>query len=174
MTRPCHVSPGANLFAPILDVRYVDLARLPNQEDGWKRACPVCRQGALNIFRHSETLDLYEFDHCTLCGQRVRYLDILDMRRVDSVGSDPGFPPLEGPIRVGERFVWEPYKDHARMRLRVTCLDFGLGLIQMEDESGKTLWAEEDRFREACVRDKNAAVPDKEAPREGPDYVVQR
>jgi hypothetical protein len=41
-----------------------------------KRRCPFCADGILGLTRDPTTLTLSERDSCLNCGQRVRYLDI--------------------------------------------------------------------------------------------------
>lgn len=69
---------GMNSDKPILDVEHKKLIRVgvsPYRSD-----CPVCKKGILPVTRHSKTYKLLEFDRCLLCGQRVRYTDIQEMR----------------------------------------------------------------------------------------------
>ncbi len=76
--------PGCNRAAPVLQVEHFRLEPMGN---GWKRECPACGQGLLLVVRHPDTFRLEPLDSCTLCAQRVEYLDIEDMRRKD--GSAP-------------------------------------------------------------------------------------
>lgn len=63
---------------------------------------------------------------------------------------------LEGPIRVGDRLLWEPDLPHAFAFVRVTAVRRagGNGWVQTEreDPPGARHWNEESRVREACVR----------------------
>lgn len=65
---------------------------------------------------------------------------------------------LEGPIEVGQEFIWEPNEPHARMHIVVS------GIVQKVNEETRiwshsiaetpddATWNDESRFREACVR----------------------
>ncbi len=63
---------------------------------------------------------------------------------------------LEGPITVGDHFIWEPTQPHAYERIVVTELyhnpDTGTLWIKAQGARG-AYWNEEPRFREACVRE---------------------
>lgn len=51
----------------------------------WKRECPFCDRGMLLVGRDKERgFELEEYDNCLYCGQRVRYMDIEEMRRKES------------------------------------------------------------------------------------------
>jgi hypothetical protein len=70
-------------------------------------------------------------------------------------GGPPCRQPYDGPIEVGERFVWEPDKPHARANVTVTEVRNRPNderVIQTLDDEGRYHWNEESRFREACVR----------------------
>lgn len=66
---------------PVIDVMHKSL-RPVNDESPYKRDCPSCKDGVLLVGRDLKTGELQEFDHCMSCGQRVRYLDIAEMREV--------------------------------------------------------------------------------------------
>jgi uncharacterized protein (DUF983 family) len=72
---------GRNIRAPILDVAHADLAR--ERESAFTSVCPACHEGSLGMRRHAGTFRLEEWDCCALCGQRVRYTDIDDVRSRD-------------------------------------------------------------------------------------------
>lgn len=45
--------------------------------------CPVCKVGILKVWRSQKTTELLKYDQCGLCGQRVEFTDIDDMRKCD-------------------------------------------------------------------------------------------
>jgi len=49
----------------------------------WKRECPFCDRGMFLVGRDRETFELEEYDNCLYCGQRVRYMDIEQMRATE-------------------------------------------------------------------------------------------
>lgn len=72
---------------------------------------------------------------------------------------DPGRGSIgwfAGPIAVGDSFIWEPHKPHARARCTVTRVeDRGSphqNRVWSTDASGLEVWNDESRFREACIR----------------------
>ena len=73
-----------NLEEPIIEIRHSDLER-HSEESAFKSKCPKCKNGVLLIYRE-ENGRLREFDACIACGQRVKYLDIDKLRKLDGVG----------------------------------------------------------------------------------------
>lgn len=69
-----------NLDNPPLVVRHASLRRFSDTSD-YKSCCPVCEDGLLMVWRDDKTLELKAEDYCVLCGQRVVYEDIEDLRR---------------------------------------------------------------------------------------------
>jgi len=69
----------------VVDVRW---AELESAGGVYRRECPYC-DGLLLVGRDGDTFMLQEYDCCIQCRQRVRYLDIEDMRALDSAGSNP-------------------------------------------------------------------------------------
>jgi hypothetical protein len=67
--------------------------------------------------------------------------------------SDESERRLDGPIEVGDAFVWEPDKPHAFAYVVVTAIREVEGdrWVETVGVSG-THWNEESRFRQACVR----------------------
>ena len=71
---------------------------------------------------------------------------------------EPKINLLEGPIEIGQKFIWEPNLPHAYCRLIVTDITqdrWGDGIIWSRDldkPDTKPNWNNESRFREACVR----------------------
>jgi hypothetical protein len=64
---------------------------------------------------------------------------------------------LEGPIRVGDHFVWEPWIAHAREEITVTQVVRNTDQevwIESANARGERHWNDEGRFREACERRK--------------------
>jgi len=70
-----------NYTEPVWAVRHSDLERY-SDESVYRSVCPRddC-EGLLLVARNSITGELVADDHCTLCAQRVKYLDIARMRR---------------------------------------------------------------------------------------------
>jgi hypothetical protein len=77
-----------------------------------------------------------------------------------SVSLEP--PPmrlLEGPIEVGQRFIWEPHSPRAWAHIEVTRVQekpdderrIWVKTLRGNGSTGET-WNDESRFREACVR----------------------
>lgn len=73
---------GSNINEPILQVNHFELNPLDERPNRWASECPKC-SGVLTVARDKDTFELLPFDRCVLCGQRVEYLDIEDMRRKD-------------------------------------------------------------------------------------------
>jgi len=69
----------SNLLKSILEIPHMELERYGNSI--YKSVCPVCHKGLLLVRRHQETLIFEEYDSCVLCGQRIRYLDINNLRK---------------------------------------------------------------------------------------------
>jgi hypothetical protein len=66
---------GKNLQEPILEIPHCELERYGDSK--FKSVCPKCKRGLLGVHRSNQPpYKLQEHDHCMLCGQRVRYLDI--------------------------------------------------------------------------------------------------
>ena len=68
-----------NFNAPILEIPHLELNRYG--DSCYKSCCPVCKDGILLVGRDFKTLELEEFDRCISCGQRIKYLDIQQMRK---------------------------------------------------------------------------------------------
>ncbi|GAI50212.1 unnamed protein product [marine sediment metagenome] len=63
----------------VVDVRWAELESAGGM---YRRECPYC-DGVLLVGRDKDTLMLQEYDRCIQCGQRVRYLDIEEMRALE-------------------------------------------------------------------------------------------
>lgn len=50
----------------------------------YRRECPFCKDGIFLVGRDRETFKLEEFDGCISCGQRIRYIDIEEMRKKEA------------------------------------------------------------------------------------------
>lgn len=74
---------GININKITMNVLHKNLKRV--EESEWKRICPACNKGLLLVLRNLETFKLEKIDHCILCGQRVEYLDIEEMRQRDEI-----------------------------------------------------------------------------------------
>lgn len=72
-----------NSKQPILDVEHFRLDPADRRANGWASVCPACGDGLLLVRRDPETFLIQQYDLCAGCGQRVRYLDVDDMRRKD-------------------------------------------------------------------------------------------
>jgi len=71
---------SANLHADPIHVKHADLTR-SSDDSRYRSECPVCGDGTLRVYRDPETLELLALDRCILCGQRVIYDDIEDLKR---------------------------------------------------------------------------------------------
>jgi hypothetical protein len=74
---------GYNASNSVLKIRHSSLLRMSEDSD-YRVKCPVCETGALLVHRDQKTLMLAESDHCIVCGQHVKYLDIQEMREKES------------------------------------------------------------------------------------------
>lgn len=72
-----------NLDSPAIEVKHADLKRYG--ESIYKSVCIKC-PGLLLVGRDSETFILQEYDRCILCGQKYRYLDIVELRKREGLG----------------------------------------------------------------------------------------
>ncbi len=70
-----------NFGKPVLQVNWFDLGRLAIDRNSHRSCCPTCTGGVLTMHRHAESLELLAEDLCTLCGQRIVYLDIERVRQ---------------------------------------------------------------------------------------------
>jgi hypothetical protein len=77
------VRAGQNITKPVLTVRHSAL--VPVGDGGFKRECPVCREGLLLVHRDLTSFKLLPDDNCILCGQRVRYVDFLERPKGSTV-----------------------------------------------------------------------------------------
>lgn len=66
----------------IMPVKHSELTRA-NDSSTFMSKCPKCHIGTLLVNRNQTTLVLEEFDHCILCGQMFKYLDINELRKND-------------------------------------------------------------------------------------------
>ena len=80
------IQPGQNLDKPIYEIEHYLLEPI-NYPNCWASVCPVCEEGTLGVRRDMKTLVFQEIDICTLCGQRVKYTDIDNMRSKDWAGN---------------------------------------------------------------------------------------
>jgi hypothetical protein len=69
---------------------------------------------------------------------------------------DPEIKLLEGPINIGDQFIWEPTKPNAYKHIIVTRITHPEGderrIWAQELGQDKDYWNDESRFREACER----------------------
>ena len=75
---PC----GLNRDKPVLEIKYFVQERI--SLDKWRVHCPVCETGVLLVGRGVLTYCLLARDNCIFCGQRVIYLDIDKMRKMEN------------------------------------------------------------------------------------------
>lgn len=60
---------------------------------------------------------------------------------------------LKGEIKIGDRFIWEPFKPHARCEIEVTGITFNGDEYWIACKGGGSVcYNPDDRFREACHR----------------------
>lgn len=63
---------------------------------------------------------------------------------------------LQGPIEVGQRFIWEKDNPKARINIVVTkVVEYSndeTAIHTKQVHGGDEVWNDESRFREACVR----------------------
>ena len=72
-----------NVGKPAIKVKH---SKLKSVDGGnYKRFCPACKEGILLVGRERLTLRLLEEDRCILCGQRVKYTDIQQMRTREGI-----------------------------------------------------------------------------------------
>lgn len=83
------INAGDNIVAPMLELNHHELTPASEVPNKLASKCPACNYGTLGCNRDHETLILIDFDACLFCGQRVRYLDIEDLRRKDWAGAQP-------------------------------------------------------------------------------------
>jgi len=72
---------GMNITKPVIEVNHKDLERCGNSL--FKSTCPVCEEGLLLVGRDQDTFILQEYDHCILCGQHYKYMDIQELRKAE-------------------------------------------------------------------------------------------
>ncbi len=66
---------------PVIRVYHARLGIVTSSQ--WRRECPFCDRGILLVGRDKHSFELQEYDNCLFCGQRVRYMDIEQMRKKD-------------------------------------------------------------------------------------------
>ena len=69
--------PGCNRTALPIGVRHSEL-EVASDNSTFRRLCVVCLEGVLPTQRN-DNFKLLAKDHCLLCGQQYRYLDINEM-----------------------------------------------------------------------------------------------
>lgn len=72
-----------NINSEIIHVRHADLDAVGDSK--YQRRCPACKTGSLPVTRNRSTFMLEAADRCSLCGQRVVYDDIEDLRQKDPI-----------------------------------------------------------------------------------------
>lgn len=70
----------AHVDNPPLHVKHAELLRT-SYDSIYKTVCPACDDGLLLVARDQKTFELLADDRCVLCGQRVIYDDIEEMRQ---------------------------------------------------------------------------------------------
>ena len=71
---------ASNVYNNPITVVHADLERA-NDESIFRSVCPVCEEGLLMVGRDQSTFKLVAEDNCILCGQKVVYSDIDDLRK---------------------------------------------------------------------------------------------
>ncbi len=71
-----------NLDKPTIDITHSELKRFG--ESLYKSECPKCG-GVMLMGRDQKTFVLQELDRCVLCGQKYRYTDINDLRKMEGL-----------------------------------------------------------------------------------------
>jgi hypothetical protein len=69
-----------NIHEEPITVAHADLERATD-ESIFRSVCPVCKEGLLMVGRDQETFKLVAEDNCILCGQKVVYSDIDNLRK---------------------------------------------------------------------------------------------
>ena len=82
---------GINIKEPVIEVYHKDLERYG--ESLFRSVCPKCEEGLLLVGRDLKTFVLQEYDHCVLCGQQYKYLDIQKLRKAE--GNEHGITNKE-------------------------------------------------------------------------------
>ncbi len=72
-----------NQEEPTLSIVHFQLDPADEKANHWASKCPQCKEGRLPVRRHRSSNQIAKNDICLLCGQRVVYIDIEDMRRKD-------------------------------------------------------------------------------------------
>ncbi len=70
---------------PVISVYHARLGIVTDSSQ-WRRECPFCDRGMFLVGRDRCSFELQEYDHCIGCGQRVRYMDIEQMREKEAKG----------------------------------------------------------------------------------------
>lgn len=68
-----------NAKEPVVNVFHSELQRY-SDDSVYKSTCPFCKDGLLLVGRDQATFQLSEYDHCVVCAQTVRYMDIRELR----------------------------------------------------------------------------------------------
>lgn len=76
----CDKLAGINIANPVIEIEHADLRKIPGGESTFRRFCPVCIHGILMVKRNIITLALEAEDNCLLCGQRVKYKDVEQLK----------------------------------------------------------------------------------------------
>lgn len=77
------IEAGCNITREPLVVEHFLLTPASEAPNRFASQCPMCKEGILPVRRDRITLKIKRFDCCLLCGQRVIYLDVEDLRRKD-------------------------------------------------------------------------------------------
>jgi hypothetical protein len=84
--KPFRRRPGGDPAREYATVAHFRLTPAGVEANQWASVCPFCTEGRLLCVRNPVTFVLEHQDVCTLCGQRVEYEDIDDMRDRDWAG----------------------------------------------------------------------------------------
>ena len=80
--------PVSRYHEPVIETRHADLTLWDPLGSIFKVECPVPGCNGILCVGRGADFELEELDHCMLCGQHVRYLDIKQLRARDH-GLDP-------------------------------------------------------------------------------------
>jgi C4-type Zn-finger protein len=69
---------AVNINKPVIEVMHQELERFDSTHSIFKSICPVCKFGVLLVQRDQKTFVLTVYDRCTHCGQRFKYMDVIE------------------------------------------------------------------------------------------------
>jgi hypothetical protein len=81
--KPHRRRPDGDPAGEFADVEHRNLQSPGDSDSALARVCPFCQDGRLLVTRDPVSYVLQELDVCLLCGQRVKYADIAELRKKD-------------------------------------------------------------------------------------------